>query len=46
MTDVGERAAEFTLPGVQGTERRDYSLTEFRGQNVVLAFYPGDGTPG
>ena len=27
-------------------ERRDYTLSEYRGQKVVLAFYPGDFTPG
>jgi peroxiredoxin len=43
---VGERAPAFTVPGVQGTARRDYSLAEYRGQIVVLAFYPGDFTPG
>jgi len=31
---------------VQGTERRNYELAAFRGQVVVLAFYPGDFTPG
>ena len=27
-------------------ERRDYTLSEYRGPKVVLAFYPGDNTPG
>jgi len=44
--DVGDAAPDFTLPGVQGTERRDYTLSEYRGRKVVLAFYPGDFTPG
>jgi peroxiredoxin Q/BCP len=39
---VGERAPEFTLPGTGG---RDYSLRDFKGHKVVLAFYPGDNTP-
>ncbi len=43
---VGDPAPDFTLPGVAGTERRDYSLSDFRGRPVVLAFYPGDFTPG
>ena len=43
---VGELAPDFTLPGVAGQERRDYSLSEFCGQKVVIAFYPGDFTPG
>lgn len=39
---VGDAAPEFTLPG---TGDRDYSLSEYRGQPVVLVFYPGDDTP-
>jgi peroxiredoxin Q/BCP len=46
MIEVGQRAPEFTLPGICDGERRDYSLSEYRGQKVVLAFYPGDFTPG
>lgn len=41
--EIGDVAPEFTLPG---TGERSYSLTEFRGRKVVLAFYPGDFTPG
>jgi len=44
--EIGDPAPDFTLPGVQGTERRDYTLSQYRGQRVVLAFYPGDFTPG
>ena len=39
---VGELAPEFTLPGTGG---RDYSLSSYRGQPVVLVFYPGDDSP-
>ncbi len=39
---VGDTAPDFTLPGTGG---RDYTLAEFRGQPVVLVFYPGDDTP-
>ncbi len=39
---VGDTAPEFTLAGTGG---RSYSLSEFRGQPVVLVFYPGDHTP-
>ncbi len=46
MIQPGEAAPEFTLPGIEKGERRNFSLTEFRGRNVVLAFYPGDNTPG
>lgn len=39
---VGDRAPEFTLPG---TGDRTYRLADYRGQTVVLVFYPGDNTP-
>lgn len=39
---VGDVAPEFTL---QGTGDKSYSLSSFRGQPVVLVFYPGDDTP-
>ena len=44
---VGDTAPDFTLPGTDGTAEghRDYTLSEFAGQPVVLAFYPGDNTP-
>ncbi len=44
--EVGDAAPAFVLPGVQGTTRGDYDLASYRGSNVVLAFYPGDFTPG
>jgi peroxiredoxin Q/BCP len=43
---VGDEAPDFTLPGIQDGVRREYTLSEFRGRKVVLAFYPGDDTPG
>lgn len=39
---VGDKAPDFTLPGTGG---KSYSLSDFRGQPVVLVFYPGDDTP-
>ncbi|CAB4550566.1 MAG: redoxin domain-containing protein [Actinobacteria bacterium] len=39
---VGDVAPEFTL---LGTGEKSYSLSSFRGQPVVLVFYPGDDTP-
>jgi thioredoxin-dependent peroxiredoxin len=39
---TGDLAPDFTLPGTGG---RDYTLSEYRGRAVVLAFYPGDNTP-
>lgn len=41
---VGDPAPDFTLAGVENGEQRDYTLAEFRGRPVVLAFYPGDNT--
>jgi peroxiredoxin Q/BCP len=45
--EVGRPAPDFTLAGSDNTEegRRDYSLADYRGQVVVLVFYPGDNTP-
>ncbi len=47
MVAIGAEAPDFTVPGTDGTVagRRDYTLSEFRGQPVVLVFYPGDNTP-
>jgi peroxiredoxin Q/BCP len=44
---VGDPAPDFTLPGTDGTPdgHRDYTLSEYAGRPVVLAFYPGDNTP-
>jgi thioredoxin-dependent peroxiredoxin len=39
--DVGDSAPDFELPGTGGTT---YRLSDYRGRNVVLAFYPGDAT--
>ena len=39
---VGDVAPDFTLPGTGG---RSYTLSEYRGQPVVLVFYPADNTP-
>jgi peroxiredoxin Q/BCP len=44
---VGEPAPAFELPGYDGSEggTRTFSLEEYKGQPVVLVFYPGDNTP-
>jgi peroxiredoxin Q/BCP len=39
--DVGDEAPDFELPGTGG---KTYRLSDYRGRNVVLAFYPGDAT--
>lgn len=43
MIEIGKKAPEFTLMGDDGKE---YSLSSFRGQKVLLYFYPKDNTPG
>jgi len=47
--EIGQIAPDFTLPGitVTGSQVSDslYTLSEHRGQPLVLAFYPGDNTP-
>ncbi|WP_044641067.1 thioredoxin-dependent thiol peroxidase [Risungbinella massiliensis] len=43
MVQVGEHVPDFTLASTEGKE---VSLSNFRGKNVVLYFYPKDNTPG
>lgn len=39
--DVGDPAPDFEL---SGTGDKTYRLTDYRGGNLILAFYPGDAT--
>jgi peroxiredoxin Q/BCP len=45
--EIGKPAPAVVLEGTDGTDegRRTYSLEDYRGQVVVLVFYPGDNTP-
>ena len=41
--EVGDTAPDFTLPAADGSE---VTLSDFRGQRVVVYFYPAAMTPG
>lgn len=43
LLNIGDTAPEFSIPADGGT---DISLSDFKGQYVVLYFYPKDDTPG
>ena len=43
MLEIGTKAPEFTLPDQNGEMR---SLSDYRGQKVILYFYPKDMTSG
>jgi len=43
MLNVGDRAPEFSVPSDTGEK---VSLTDFRGKNLVLYFFPKADTPG
>ncbi|MBI2652360.1 redoxin domain-containing protein [Candidatus Woesearchaeota archaeon] len=42
MVELGQKAPDFTLVDQDGRERK---LSEFKGKNVILAFYPFDFSP-
>lgn len=42
MVEIGQTAPDFALPDQDGNERK---LSEFRGKNVLIAFYPFDFSP-
>lgn len=43
MLTEGSKAPDFTLPDHAGN---DVSLSDFKGKNVLVYFYPKDNTPG
>ena len=43
MLEVGTQAPDFTLPDQNGNR---HSLSDYRGKEVILYFYPKDNTPG
>ena len=43
MLEVGIKAPDFTLPDQNGNR---HSLSDYRGKEVILYFYPKDNTPG
>jgi thioredoxin-dependent peroxiredoxin len=43
MLKEGDKAPEFRLPTDHGSE---VSLSDFRGKNVILFFFPKANTPG
>ncbi len=43
MLEIGDTAPDFTLPT---DSVGDISLSQFKGKNLVLFFYPKDNTPG
>lgn len=42
MVEIGQQAPDFTLVDQDGKERK---LSDFRGKNVILAFYPFNFSP-
>ena len=45
MLEVGSVAPDFEVSAVTGDRRHKVRLSDYRGKNVVLAFYPLDWTP-
>lgn len=43
MVSVGKRVENFTLPA---TGDQNLSLSDFKGRNLVIYFYPKDNTSG
>ena len=43
MLEIGKKVANFTVPA---TSEKNLSLSDFKGKNLVIYFYPKDSTPG
>ena len=43
MVEIGKKVANFSVPA---TGEKTVSLSDFKGSNLVLYFYPKDSTPG
>ncbi|MEZ5756934.1 MAG: thioredoxin-dependent thiol peroxidase [Emcibacteraceae bacterium] len=43
MPEIGQKAPNFNLPDETGNK---VSMSDFKGKNIVLYFYPKDNTPG
>jgi peroxiredoxin Q/BCP len=42
---VGDAAPDFTVEGTDGERHQSFRLSDYRGQAVVLVFYPADNSP-
>lgn len=45
MIKVGDQLPEIRLQGTLKGETKDYNLADFKGQNVVMVFFPFAFTP-
>jgi len=43
---IGDQAPDFKLRGIVGGQIGEYSLSRYKGQWLVLFFYPADWKPG
>ncbi len=47
MLKAGDKAPDFYLKGIdEKGEEREFCLKDFRGEKVIIYFYPKDNTPG
>ncbi len=47
MLKEGDKAPEFCLKGIdEKGEEREFCLKDFRGEKLIIYFYPKDNTPG